>query len=331
MANRLQELSNDMANIVEGAAESVLRVDARRRIPATGIAWTENLIVTAHHVVESDDDISIGLPDGERIDARLVSRDPRNDLALLQVDASIEPVKRAEAELRAGNLVLALGRPRSRVKAALGIVSGIINPDDARRRRRRAKRKFAKGFANHKGHWKKQAWIKKAAWKAGGWEGLLADSIIQTDLTMYPGFSGGPLLGADGKVYGMNTSGFAGGISVAIPLAAVSKSVDALMADGKIQTGYLGIGVQPAQLPDNIGEALGQDIGLLIVSVEADSPAVKAGVLVGDILTALNDESLEDIDQLQRLLARLEVGSEVKTGYVRGGAVEEGSIVIGAN
>ena len=227
--------------------------------------------------------------------------------------------------------LVALGRPRWRVKAALGIVSGIINPGDARSRRRRAKRKFARRFANHKQGWKKQAWIKKAAWKTGGWESLWTDGIIQTDLTMYPGFSGGPLLGADGKVYGMNTSGFAGGVSAAIPLATLAKSVDALRADGKIQTGYLGIGVQPAQLPDAVAETLQQDIGLLIVSLEADSPAVQAGMLVGDILTSLDDEPLEDIDQLQGLLARLDVGSAVKTSYVRGGAVETGSVVIGAN
>jgi len=331
VANRLQELSDEMANVVEGAAESVLRVDARRRIPATGIAWSENLIVTAHHVVESDDEISIGLPDGERSNARLVGRDPRNDLALLQVDASLRPIKRAGTDLRAGNLVLALGRPRLHVKAALGIVSGVINPADAQRRRRRAKRMFAKHIAGGKQNWRKQAWIKKAAWKAGDWEGLLVDGLIQTDLTMYPGFSGGPLVGADGNVYGMNTSGFAGGISVALPLSTISKSVAALLAHGKIQSGYLGISVQPAQLPDNIAEALQHDTGLLIVSVEADSPAAEAGMLVGDILTALDDESLEDVDQLQVLLARLEVGREVKASYIRGGVIGEGGVVIGVN
>lgn len=331
MINTIQQISDDMANLVESAADSVLRVDARRRIPATGIAWTEDLIVTAHHVVESDDDISIGRPSGERLAARLVGRDPRNDLALLQVDASLQPVKRAQAELRAGNLVLALGRPRQHVKASLGIVSGIVNPDDARRRRRRAKRKFAKHAGAGKMSWEKQAWRKKAAWKAGGWERILADRIIQTDLTMYPGFSGGPLLGADGNVYGMNTSGFAGGISVSIPISTIAKSVAALLADGKIESGYLGIGVQPAQLPENVAETLQQETGLLIVSVEAGSPAAEAGMLVGDILTALDEETIEDVDQLQVLLARLEVGKAVNTAFVRGGEIGEGSVVIGAS
>ncbi len=332
MVNTLQELSKEMADLVDSAAESVLRVDARRRIPATGIAWSENLIVTAHHVVESDDDISIGTADGERIDAKLVGRDPRNDLALLQVAATLKPANQAEAgSLRVGNLVLALGRPRQPIKASLGMVSGIINPADAKKRRRRTRRTFAKHMGAGKRNWKKQAWMKKAAWKAGGWERLFADSIIQTDITMYPGFSGGPLLGADGKVYGMNTSGFAGSISVAVPLASISKSVAALLADGKIQTGYLGVGVQAAQLPDSIAEAMEQETGLLIVSIEADSPAAAAGMLVGDILTALDAEAVEDADDLQLLLARLGAGTVVKTDYVRGGEFNEGSVVIGAN
>ena len=324
MTRILQQLSDDMADLVDGAAEGVLRVDARRRIPASGMAWAEDLIVTAHHVVERDDEISIGLPDGGRVNAELVGRDPRHDLALLKTEAALQPVARAEAELRAGNIVLALGRPRMRVKASLGIVSGIVNPAQSRRGRRRAAK--SRRDAPHKG---KGGW-KKRARKAGGWEGLLAGRIIQTDLTMYPGFSGGPLLGADGAVYGLNTSGFAGGVSVAIPVAAIDKSVAALLADGRISSGYLGIGVQSALLPDAAAESLGQEAGLLIVSVEPDSPAAAAGLLVGDILTALQGEPLEDVAELQLLLARFKAGSEVSSSSVRGGELRQGSVVVGA-
>ena len=331
MARILQQLSDDMADLTEGAAPSILRVDARRRLPATGIAWSEDLIVTAHHVVERDDDIYIGLPDGSRAEAELVGRDPRHDLALLRVDAQLQAASLAEDErLRVGNLVLALGRPRQKVKATLGVVSGMVTPGDARRRRRRMKRMFAQQAGGGKREWKKRAWMKKAAWKAGGWERLLAGSIIQTDVTMYPGFSGGPLLAADGRVHGLNTSGFGGGVSVALPIAAIRKSVSALLADGKIQSGYIGIGVQSALLPDAIAESLGQEAGLLIVSVEPDSPAADAGMLVGDILTALQGEPLEDVDELQMLLTRLEAGSEVSSSYVRGGELREGSVNVGA-
>ena len=331
MASILQQLSDDMADLTADAAPSVLRVDGRRRLPASGIAWSGDLIVTAHHVLERDDDIIIGLPDGGRAEAELVGRDPRNDLALLRKDAELQAAQLAEGDgLRVGNLALALGRPRRHVKATLGVVTGLITPGDARRRRRRMKQRFAEHRAGGKRDWKKRAWMKKAAWKAGGWEQLLAGSIIQTDVTMYPGFSGGPLLAADGSVYGMNTSGFAGGVSVALPVSTIRKSVSALLADGKIKSGYLGIGVQSALLPDAIAESLGQGAGLLIVSVEPDSPAAAAGMLVGDILAALQGEPLEDVDELQSLLMRLEPGSEVASSYVRGGELRAGSVVVGA-
>ena len=331
MASILQELSDAMADLTADAAPSVLRVDGRRRLPATGIAWTERLIVTAHHVLERDDDISIGLPDGGRAEAELVGRDPRHDLALLRVEAELKAAQLAEGDsLRVGNLALALGRPRRHVKATLGVVTGLISPGDARRRRRRLKQRFAEPRAGGKRDWKQRAWMKKAAWKAGGWERLLAGGIIQTDVTMYPGFSGGPLLAADGRVQGLNTSGFAGGVSIALPVSTIRKSVSALLADGKIQTGYLGIGAQSALLPEAIAETLGQGAGLLIVSVEPDSPAAAAGLLVGDILTALQGEPLEDVDELQSLLMRLEPGSEVSSGYARGGELREGSVVVGA-
>ena len=331
MASILQQLSDDLAGLTAEAAPGVLRVDARRRLPATGIAWSDNLILTAHHVVESDVDISIGLPDGGRIDAELVGRDPRHDLALLRVDATLQAARLANDEsLRVGNLVLALGRPRRKVKATLGVVTAVITPKDASGRRQRMKRRFDKRAAGDKRGWKKQAWLKKAAWKAGGWERLLAGGIIQTDVIMYPGFSGGPLLAADGSVQGMNTSGFSGGVSIALPISTLRQSVSALLADGKIQSGYLGIGGQSALLPEAVAQALGQEAGLLIVSVEPHSPAAAAGMLVGDILTSLQGEPLEDVAELQSLLGRLQAGGEVTSSFVRGGELRAGSVVVGA-
>ena len=102
-----------------------------------------------------------------------------------------------------------------------------------------------------------------------------------------------------------------------------------MLAKGKIQTGYLGIGVQSAQLPDDVAESLDQDEGLLIVSIEAGSPAAQAGLLVGDILTALGGEPLERIDELQVILARLEVGAEASTRFARGGDLRDGRVIIG--
>lgn len=330
MTNAIQQLSDDMANLVQRAERSVLRVDARRRLPATGIAWSKELIVTAHHVVESEDDITVGLPDGGRVNASLLGRDPHNDLALLRVDGELSPADWAPDDaLRVGNLVLALGRPGNKVKATLGIASGLVSPADIKRRRQ----KFKSTRGGHPRRRRRRIRMRMEdlgeVLERGGWLRGLADGFVQTDVTMYPGFSGGPLLGADGVVHGMNTSGFSQGVSIAIPAATIRRSVGALLADGVIQRGYLGIGVQEVRLPDKIAEALEQDKGLLIVSVDADSPAARAELMVGDILTALDDTEIEHVDELQLLLTRLDVGSEVALGYLRGGEQRGGSVVIG--
>jgi len=330
VASVLQQLSKGMADLVEASAETVLRVEARRRLPASGIVWSEDLIIAAHHAVEFEDDISIGTADGQRLRAALIGRDPRIDLALLRVDGSLKPAAWApQDELRAGHLVIALGRPRQNIRASLGIVVGISGSADAERQIKRMKAQFWGQMKGDKKQWKGRKWRKRLARDGGGWALALAGGVIHSDVTMYPGFSGGPLLAADGKVYGMNTSGLPGGLSTAIPLASIRESVAALLSKGKIQTGYLGIGVQTAQLPDAVAESIEQEAGLLIVSIEADSPAAKASLLVGDILTALGGEAIEHIDELQVMLTRLEVGTEISTQFVRGGEIQDGSVVIG--
>jgi len=317
MTELMRQLSEAMADRVESAAASVVRVEARRRLPATGIVWADNLVVTAHHGVEYEDDIAIGLADGSRAGASLIGRDPHNDLALLQTEAALTAANWTEdGGLRVGHLVLALGRPTQNIQAALGVVSGLANPTDVKKLREKAKAMRRHG--------------RRGRGRRGGWGRSLAAGYIQTDVIMYPGFSGGPLLGSDGKIHGLNTSGFSRGVSIAVPAATIRKSVAAMLTDGKIQPGYLGIGVQPARLPDGAAESLDQDTGLLIVSVEADSPAAKAGLMVGDIVIALDDEAVEAVDELHILLANTKVDSEVAVMLVRGGAVQTASATVGA-
>ncbi len=328
MTYSLQELSNDMADLIASAAPSVLRVDARRRLPASGIAWSQDLLVTAHHVLERDEDISIGLPDGSRVNATLLGRDPHNDLALLRADGDLSPADWAEDDaLRVGNLALALGRPGQHIKATRGIVSGLVRRAAINRWREQFKAK--KGPRGRKGKRRAHFDGRGDFFERGGWLRGLADGFIQTDVTMYPGFSGGALLGADGTVHGMNTSGFSRGVSIAIPVATMRRSVAALLADGKIQRGYLGIGLQEARLPEQVAQSLGQDKGLLIVSVATPSPAASAGLMVGDILTALDHTAIEEVDELQLLLMKLAVGSQVALSYARAGELRESIVIIG--
>lgn len=330
MARLLEQLSNEMADLVDGAAESVLRVDARRRLPATGIAWSDSLILTAHHVVEFEDGISVGLADGGQVDAALIGRDPRIDLALLQVDAKLKPATwLAGEDPRVGQLALALGRPRRDIRASLGVVTGSARSPAGKRQFQGMKAQRRGGMKGDQRAWRRRAWRRQRAWGGGGWSLALAGGGIHSDVAMYPGFSGGPLLGVDGAVFGMNTSGFRSGVSTAIPLASIRESVATLLEKGKIQTGYLGVGVQTAQLPDGVAASLEQEAGLLIVSIEADSPAANAGLLVGDILTALGGDAIEHVDELQVALARLAVGGEAAMQLARGGALHTGSVVIG--
>lgn len=295
MSETLQNLSNAMASLVEAAGPSIVRVEARNRVPASGVVWSsDGVIITAHHVVERDDNIKIGLADGSTVNATLVGRDPNTDLAILKAEASglTAATWVDAADLRVGHLMLALGRPGKTVQATLGIVSAL-----------------------------------GGAWRtpAGG----EVDHYLQTDVVMYPGFSGGPLLDASGRVAGINSSALVRGVSVAIPAATIKKAVETIQAHGRMPRGYLGVGIQPVRLPDAIQQQLSQETGLMLMSVEADSPAAQAGLLQGDVLVKLDGQAVRHVDELQALLSGDRVGKPVSASVVRGGQVQNVNVVIG--
>ncbi len=289
MSEVLQSLSTAMAGLVESAGAHVVRVDGRSRMAASGIVYSaDGLIVTSHHVVERDDDLQVGLANGETVAATLVGRDPSTDLAVLRVDAQgLQPAGWVDAsDLRVGNLILALGRPGQTVQATLGIVSAL-----------------------------------GGAWRTGG--GGEIDRYLQTDVVMYPGFSGGPLATADGRLAGVNSSALARGVSVTIPAGTVKRVVETILAHGHMPRGYLGVGIQPVRLDAALQESLGQETGLMVMSVEADGPAAKAGLLMGDVLLSLDGEPVRQMDDLQGLLAGGRVGQSVPVRLVRAGHVQE--------
>ncbi len=308
MSDIFKQLSDSMAEAVQNISPSLVRVEGRRRQAATGIVWSSDLIVTAHHVVEQDEGIEIVLHDGSRHAATLVGRDPQNDLAALRVaGANLTPAKFGAAEgLQVGHLVLALGRPGAQVQATLGVVSalvpGVETSSDSR----------------------------KGKGKRGRSEGrALLDGYVQTDVVMYPGFSGGPLLGGDGAVYGLNTSGFGSGVSITVPVSTIRTTMTVLLAHGKMRQGYLGVGVQPVRLPDAVGTALGQETGLLVMSVEKGSPAEQAKMFVGDIIVALDGNTVTHLDELMSMLIGDRVGKAVSASIVRGGERRDMSVTIG--
>lgn len=306
----LKDLSDAMAQAVESLNPSLVQVNARRRLPATGIVFSEDgIIVTSHHVVERDENITVTTHDGTSHEAKLLGRDPQNDLAVLKVEATLVPAKWGDNQaLKVGNLVLALGRPSEQVQATLGVVSALMSSPNAGEREERRK--------HH---------------KRGGrriWQ-VLVDGYIQTDVVMYPGFSGGALVSGDGSVHGLNTSGFGHGASIAVPVQTIRNTVTTLRQHGKMKQGYLGVGVQAARLPDNIAAELEQETGLLIVSVEKDSPAASAKLFVGDILVALDGNAVEQLDELLALLNGERVGKTIPAQIVRGGELQELNVTIG--
>lgn len=295
MANALQTLSNDLAAAVEAAGPSTVRIEGRRRLAATGIVWSaDGLIVTAHHVVTRDDNLTVGLPDGSTAAASLVGRDPSTDLAVVRVEASgLAAAAWAEpGSLKVGQLVLALGRPGRTVQATLGVISAL-----------------------------------SSEWRTP--MGGHMDRYVQTDVVMYPGFSGGPLIGAAGSVLGLNTSALLREANIVIPALTVQRVIESLVAHGRVRRGYLGVGTQPVRLPEVLAQQIDQETGLLIVSVEPGSPADRGGLMLGDTIITMDGQPVRQMDDLLARLGSEHVGQQTPVRVVRGGQVQELAVVIG--
>ena len=291
----LAALSDGMADAVENIAASVVRVNGRRRRSGSGVVFAQNKVLTASHVLEREEDLSVESADGRTLTARFAGRDHSTDLAVLDVEGlDVEPATRSEGEARVGQISLAVGS-HSRgegPRATLGVVSAVGGPVRTRR-------------------------------------GPRLERYIQTDATPYPGFSGGPLIDVRGNVLGILVSGWGRGAAFAIPAALAWSTAGTLSEGGSVKRGYLGILSQPVRLPDGQRLGLTQRGGLLVVGVEDGSPAGRGGLIVGDILDTLDGQPVEDTDDLLLLLAGDRVGSSVPVRLVRGGELAEIEITIG--
>lgn len=291
----LTQLSNDLAAAVEKAGAGTVTVFARRRMPASGIAWTaDGHVVTANHVVERDDDITLGLPDGRTVAATIVGRDPGSDIALLKADVTdLTPAPRATAPVKIGHLVLAVARPgQSGAMASFGAVS-----------------------------------VVGGAWRTA--TGGTIDGFVRADVAMLPGFSGGPLVNGEGETIGLNSSTLGRGGGMTIPVAAIETVIAALRQHGKVRRGFLGIGAQAARVPASLAATVGQEKGLLVVSVEPDGPADKGGLMLGDVVLALNGEPVAEVDELQAKLSGDWVGKPLPIKIIRGGQPREIAVTVG--
>ena len=295
MANAFTDFSNGLTAAVEKAGASTVTVDARKRYPASGIAYAEDLVLTADHVVTREENLKVTLSDGRALAATIAGRDPGSDLALLRLaEKALSPAKTSD-DVKVGQLVLALGRPGSEgMQASWGIVTSINGP-------------------------------------ARTFRGGMLDEFIRSETTPYPGFSGGPLINTEGEVLGLNTSGLTRGSSLTIPNKIAWRTAQALATHGSVKRGYLGVRTQPVEIPEVSHQELKreQEHGLLVLWLEEGGPAATGGLLVGDILVAVNGQSVGDPDDLFSALNSETVGKEISVEVLRGGRPETVQVTVG--
>jgi S1-C subfamily serine protease len=290
----LAALSNDLAAAVERIASSIVYVDASARRDASGVALDEHTVVTVDHVLDRDEDIELILAGDARCSAEVIGRDPTTDLALLRTSASLAPAARADlADIKIGHIVLAVARDEDGASgASLGVVSAL-----------------------------------DGSWRT--WRGGEIDRFLRPDLSMYPGFSGGPLVDAAGAVLGINTWGLSRRTALTIPMSTVDRVV-AQLRGGGIRQGYLGVALQVVRIPEKLRaeHGIGSESAAIVVDVATGGPADRAGVVMGDVILALGEHAIEDADDLQRALAGDSVGAVRSLRILRAGTPRDLAVTV---
>jgi S1-C subfamily serine protease len=292
--NPLVALSDHTADLIERTAASVVAVHSGGRWSSSGIHWGSGIIVTAEEVLEQDENIKITLPGGHLIEASFVGRDPTTDVAVLRFQPDGLPVATTTStSLRAGHAVLAVGSHEGAPLAAFGIV----------------------------------------AQTGGAWHSIRGgtiDNFIRLDLALSPIAEGGALVNAHGVVIGMMVLG-PRRRALAIPASTIERSVDQLLTRGHVFRGYLGAGLRPIKRGRMANSSQSSDgvRGLLVVGIDPDGPSGRAGLLVGDIVTAWNAKPIDRVREVMQLLGPESVGSSVDLELIRGGAPASLKVVIG--
>jgi S1-C subfamily serine protease len=290
----LRILSNQMADAVERIGASLVLVNGRERQPASGLVYAPDLVLTAAHVIERSEGITVYTRDKRTLPARLAGRDTSSDLAVLHVNnLGLAAAKPSEEAARVGQMVLATGFTNLEgLMASSGVVSAIGGP------------------------------LRTPA-------GMLIERYIRTDAIPYPGFSGGALIDTRGDLLGILTTGLINGVALALPILSARSIADTLTTQGHIRRGFLGISSQLVQVPATQRADSSQEYGLLIVKVDENSPAQRGGILLGDILVTLDGHAIKDSEDLQLLLTGERVGRAVPVGVIRGNILRTLTVTIG--
>ncbi|WP_114946209.1 S1C family serine protease [Microvirga calopogonii] len=281
----LDTISNHVSDLLDGIAPRLVTVRGRRRGTSSGFLWRPGLIITAEEALEADEDIAVMHPDGSKVAAGLVGRDPSTDIALLRIEESpLEDIAFSPTDgLRAGHLILAAGRQPEGPSAALGIVS-----------------------------------LTGAAWKS--LRGGHMDRRIHLDLRLDFQSEGGVALDTSGQIVGMTVFGPWRRVLV-IPSETIERVAPQLLDKGRVARGYLGLGLQPIRIDKAAADTAGlsEPRGLIVVSMDQDGPGQRAGIRQGDILIRWNHDALPSVRRVYRLLGPESVGQSVDLGIVRAG------------
>jgi S1-C subfamily serine protease len=295
----LDAYSRAVIHAVERVAPAVVSIDVRKagtapRSPAqagTGSGFvfaTDGLVLTNSHVVEDASGIDVTLPDGRECQADLIGQDRDTDVAVIRISASdLKALDFGDSQaLKPGQLVIAIGNPYGfQHTVSTGVVSALGRSLRAR-------------------------------------TGRLIEHVIQTDAALNPGNSGGPLVTSTGAVVGVNTAIIAGGqgLSFSVPINTVHAILPALLRDGRVRRGYLGVAGQDVPILRRVTRfhRLAQASGVLVISLESDGPARHAGLREGDIVVTFDQQAVTSLDDLHRFLTEDRIGAVVTLGILRG-------------
>lgn len=296
MSSELIELSNALAQATDRAAASAVAIHTEARGSSSGVVWRPGVIVSAEHALQRDEEIHATLPDGRVVQAALAGRDPATDVVVLKcAEAATAVAEFGDVlSLKPGNFTLVVGRTRaSGPIAALGIVS-LVAPE------------------RHT------------------WAGASLAPYIRLDVSLQPTAAGGAIIDAHGRIVGIATPRFARFGAITIPAPAVNAAVDTLLQKGRIPRGYLGVGLQPVRLPEALRESLqrGEKTAAIVLEVEPDSPAHKAGIVIGDIFVSLAGHPVTRLEDVHSQLHGGAIGKPLTLTFVRGGKVQEASVVV---
>jgi S1-C subfamily serine protease len=297
MGTMWQEMSKEISQVVDRAGQSIVAVDGRSGHTSSGIIWRSDAVLTAAHTVRHDAGIRVILGPERFVQARLEGKDRGSDIALLKLDRETgsQPAQLdGAASLSIGDLTVAVARTRrGNIVASCGIVSGLM------------------------GEWRVAR--------------TRIDQFIRPDLSLYPGFSGGALLGPGGSVLGLNTSGLIRGKPITVPSSTLVRLAEEIAAKGHVAQPYVGLVMQPVQIPESLQKkaSVNATAGLLVMHVESGGPADVVGVLLGDILIDMDGRAFDDLEDVHEMLERKGIGQEVQTTVLRGGQRLQMTIRVG--